>query len=522
LHDRFIGTNLLGYIVVEKIGEGGMGKVYLAENESIGQKVAVKVLDPLLARSEELRERFTQEARIQVSLQHQNIVRVLSAQITGDLCFLILEHIEGQSLDKVLARRGKLPVDEAVQIMRQVLDAVGYAHSRGIVHRDIKPANILVCADGTAKVTDFGIAKVLGDARLTRTGTSMGSPAYMSPEQVLGKKDADHRTDIYSLGAMLFEIITGRPPFVIEETAVSDSDYLIKTAHVQSTPTSPATLVPGLPNGIATTILKALEKSPQSRFESCAEFYASFSKPEPQQKQEMTTTPKAFSRPIATLALYLAIPAVSVLLFKYWHSSQRENQVHTEPVAAATATPWEPPKEAFESVARSKTAQTNPATVPTPTPRLLSEREKLGGGTQDTQQPLTPPAPQPEPAKEECTALGASKIDPAPTDAERAKCTEYGGGSACQTNCWYLDFYSKIKAAVNGGQAQPQPNPQPASTTCTVTSNGLNIRQSPGGTTVATLDNGEQCTKLGEQDGWFKVKYQGFEGYAWGDYLSCN
>ncbi len=269
---QFIGSTLLGYTILREIGEGGMGKVYLAENATIGQQVAIKVLDPVLARNSELRERFNQEARIQVALQHNNIVRIFNAQSSDELSFLVMEYIDGESLDKVLRRRGKLSADEAIKIMRQVLDAVGYAHSKGIVHRDLKPSNILVCADGTAKVTDFGIAKVLGDTKLTRTGTSMGSPDYMSPEQVLGKKDIDHRTDIYSLGATLYEMLTGRPPFVIENGGTSDSDFLLKQAHVRNNPIDPRSFNGLITDAVSECILKSLIKHPEGRFSSCSLF----------------------------------------------------------------------------------------------------------------------------------------------------------------------------------------------------------------------------------------------------------
>ncbi len=148
------------------------------------------------------------------------------------------------------------------------------------------------------------------------------------------------------------------------------------------------------------------------------------------------------------------------------------------------------------------------------------QRTQTGGGDQGGSQPLTPPAPQPEPVKEECTGAGASKIDPPPTDAERAKCTEYGGGSACQSNCWNLDFYNRVKAAAAGGQ--PQPNPQPTTITCTVTTDGTRLRQSPNGEILLEMDLGDTCTKLGEQGAWHKVRCNNTEGYAWGAYLSCH
>jgi serine/threonine-protein kinase len=269
---QVVETTVLGYKILKVLGEGGMGKVYLAENEEFGQRVAIKVLDPLLARNEEIRERFKQEARIQISLQHNNIVRVLNAQSSQEISFFILDFVDGESLDKVIKRRIKLSLGESLVIMRQVLDAVGYAHSKGVIHRDLKPSNILVCADGTAKVADFGIAKVLRDTKLTKTGSTFGSSDYMSPEQILAKHDIDHRTDIYSLGATLYEMLTGRPPFVIENGGTSDSDFLLKQAHVQQTPTEPIHLNNEIPATISNSIMTALSKAPDKRFNSCDDF----------------------------------------------------------------------------------------------------------------------------------------------------------------------------------------------------------------------------------------------------------
>jgi len=290
--DSFIGTKLLGYTILREIGEGGMGKVYLAENQMIGQQVAIKILDPILARNPDLRERFAQEARIQVALQHQNIVRVLNAQSSEELSFLIMEYIDGQSLDKVLKRRGKLSVDESIKIFSQVLDGVGYAHDKGVIHRDLKPSNIMVCADGTTKVTDFGIAKVLGDTKLTRTGTSMGSPDYMSPEQVLGKKDIDHRTDIYSLGATLYEMLTGRPPFVIENGGAADSDFLVKQAHLKNLPIQPHRLDMSIGLSLSYAVLTAMGKDPKSRLPTCNDFLSRLS---PSKKQNARYEPNKAS-----------------------------------------------------------------------------------------------------------------------------------------------------------------------------------------------------------------------------------
>jgi len=270
--ERWIGKEIGEYRITEHISDGGMASVFRAEHKLLGNLAAVKILNPVLSTDPEIRERFLQEARIQIALQHTNIVRVLNAYSTDEYSALVLELVEGQSLDKVLKRRGKLSVDEALTIFKQVLDAVGHAHEMGVIHRDLKPSNIIVCADGTAKVTDFGIAKVLGDTKLTRTGTSMGSPDYMSPEQVLGKKDIDHRTDIYSLGATLYEMLTGRPPFVIENGGTSDSDFLVKQAHVQQTPEDPRNYQADIGDRLSGIVLSALSKLPSERMPSCTRF----------------------------------------------------------------------------------------------------------------------------------------------------------------------------------------------------------------------------------------------------------
>ena len=279
-----VGANLTGMRILEyrlerKLGEGGMGQVYLGAHETLDQRVAVKVLDPVLSRNEEVRTRFIQEANIQVSLQHPGIVRVLTANTDGEHLALVMEFVEGESLEQALARLGRLPTPDALHLAEQVLAAVGHAHARGVVHRDLKPSNIMVQADGAAKVMDFGIAKVLGGAKLTRTGTLMGTAHYMSPEQVLGRTDVGPATDIYSLGVTLFEALTGRVPFVGQETDGSDSDFAVKRAHVESIPPDPRSLASELPETVATSVLRALAKDPAQRFASCEAFRAALTAP---------------------------------------------------------------------------------------------------------------------------------------------------------------------------------------------------------------------------------------------------
>ena len=270
--DDLSGQRVGEYRLDRKLGEGGMGSVYLATHEALGQQVAVKVLDPGLARNSEVRERFLQEARIQIGLRHPGIVLVHTAVTEGPHLALVMEHVDGWSLSEVIERRGALPVEEALGLFGQVLDAVGHAHSQGIVHRDIKPSNVMVQADGTAKVMDFGIAKVVGGAKLTRTGTVMGSAHYMSPEQIVGSRDVDLRTDIYSLGIAFYEVLTGRTPFEGVGGDTTDSDFLIKRAHTDQAAPDPRTLRPDLPELLAGSLLRALAKEPGERYESCAAF----------------------------------------------------------------------------------------------------------------------------------------------------------------------------------------------------------------------------------------------------------
>ena len=267
-----IGQRILEYRLERKLGEGGMGTVFLAVHETLGQRVAIKILDPPLARSPEVRERFLQEARIQIGLRHPGIVQALTANTEGQHLALVMEYIEGLSLAEVIERRGALPLDEASHLFTQVLSAVGYAHSQSVVHRDIKPSNVMVEADGTAMVTDFGIAKVAGASKLTRTGTVMGSAHYMSPEQVLGQKDIDYRTDIYSLGIAFYEVLTGHTPFEGQVESATDSDYMIKDAHVRRPPPDPRVFRSDVPPYMTQALFIALAKEPAERFDSCEAF----------------------------------------------------------------------------------------------------------------------------------------------------------------------------------------------------------------------------------------------------------
>jgi serine/threonine protein kinase len=271
-----VGDRVLTYIVERELGEGGMGTVYLGRHTVLNQQVAIKSLSVLLSRDQDLRERFIQEANIQAGLRHPGIVQVLTADMESEQPVLVMEYIDGKSLSEVLEVRGALPVEDALKIMGQVFSAVGYAHQRGIIHRDLKPSNVMVMGNGEAKVTDFGIAKVLGSTKLTRTGTAMGSAHYMSPEQIRRPETVGVRSDIYALGCMFYEVLTGRPPFGDKDASGTESVFEIQTAHTNLVAPAPSTVNKNVPAWLDQLILRLLSKDPGDRPGSCEEILEEF------------------------------------------------------------------------------------------------------------------------------------------------------------------------------------------------------------------------------------------------------
>jgi serine/threonine protein kinase len=266
--DALLGSDLGRYRLTRVLGEGGMGRVYLAIQPAIGSRVAVKVLSEECARSAEMLERFFAEARAVNLIRHENIVGVLDlARLPDGRPYIMMEFIEGQTLG-ALARRGPLPIGGVVQATGEVLAALAAAHAIGIVHRDLKPDNVLITVEGHAKVLDFGIAKLApglqhGQSPRTQTGAILGTPAYMAPEQIVGGT-VDGRSDVYSAGVMLYEALTGRPPFAGETL------FALMQAHLDSAPPPPRALRPELPAAIEAVILTALAKAPEARFATAA------------------------------------------------------------------------------------------------------------------------------------------------------------------------------------------------------------------------------------------------------------
>jgi serine/threonine-protein kinase len=268
------GTVVERYEVERELGGGGMARVYKVRHVALGSVHALKVLEPELMVNAELRARFLEEGRIQARLRHPHIVSISDVVATPGVAGLVMEYLEGESLDVYLARLRRPPeLEEVRDLFLQALEGVAYAHEQGIVHRDLKPSNLFleqVRGRRVVRVLDFGIAKVSGTGRTasTRTGLRMGTPQYMSPEQIRGARDVTPRSDIFSLGVTLYELATGRVCFE------GESDFNIMEKIVRGEYVPPEEALPGIDRALADAIQKALEREPERRFGSCRQFAA--------------------------------------------------------------------------------------------------------------------------------------------------------------------------------------------------------------------------------------------------------
>ncbi len=273
------GQKIRDYILEEKIGEGGMGEVWRARHAILDRQVAIKAMARFLETDPEFGQRFLQEAQSQARLDHPRIVGVSDFFTEDGQYFLVMPLMLGKSLaDRLHEIRGPLSVSDALVVARDVLEALDHAHQQGVIHRDVKPSNILLDREGHAFLTDFGIALSLGRRRVTLTRTSLGTPHYMSPEQIRSPKNVDHRTDVYSFGCVLYEMLTGLPPFA-EAADAEDTDFAVKEAHVYRDPEPPRTRNPRIPAWLDAVVLRALAKSPDERFSGCGEFRRTLDEP---------------------------------------------------------------------------------------------------------------------------------------------------------------------------------------------------------------------------------------------------
>lgn len=269
-------TQVGRYRILSRLGSGGMGTVYLAEDETLHRTVALKVLVKTPNTPPNLIRRFHAEAQTAAKLRHPNIVTVFDSGEADGFLFLSLEYIDGPDLEKVIRKKGRLPVERTVEVIRQIARALGHAYELGVVHRDIKPSNILLRRDGTATLTDLGLARAIDESassNITRAGFTVGTVDYMAPEQARSSKSADVRSDLYSLGCTWFHMLAGRTPY-------SEGDLTNKLrAHAQSPPPDPREIAPDIPAGVVAVLQRMMAKKPEDRYQTPSDLLADLERP---------------------------------------------------------------------------------------------------------------------------------------------------------------------------------------------------------------------------------------------------
>src|SRR5215813_502640 len=331
---RMTGSNFGPYSIRELIGSGGMGEVYLAEDNRLGRKIALKLLNPVLLADKVWRVRFLREARLASGLDHPNICTVYEVGEIQDQPFIAMQYVEGDTLKRLVSQR-RLSLKSVISIGLQVADALALAHQKGVIHRDIKSANILITPRGQAKVLDFGLAKSLEQTELekstslTMTGEVMGTPAFMSPEQARGEP-VDQRSDIFSFGIVLYEMATGRTPF----NGTSKADVISSMLKDKQVPA--AEMNRQTPQFLSSVIDRALEKSPAKRYQSIVEMTRDLQRIA--SEHGITAAPSTIAEPkirrlraliqrltgglktpVAAGIVCLMVTAVALLVAQFWH-----------------------------------------------------------------------------------------------------------------------------------------------------------------------------------------------------------
>ena len=327
MSDETVGKRIGDYEILGELGKGGMGKVYKVRNVISDRVEAMKVLLPDLAGQKDLVDRFLREIKVLASLNHPNIAALRTAFTAENQLVMIMEYVEGETL-AALIEDGPVPVADALKYMDDALAALSFAHHQNIIHRDVKPSNMMITPQGILKLMDFGIARSGNDQNLTVTGTALGSLNYMPPEQIQGGA-VDARSDIYSLGISLYEIVTGKQPFK------RDSDFAIMAAHMKETAKRPIELRPDLPQGLNDMILMAMSKDPAMRFQTADAFRAALASV----RQSLGTGQQAATPAMAPSAppAWTPTPAVAQP-----GSSAAPPRITTQPVPPPTASQMPP------------------------------------------------------------------------------------------------------------------------------------------------------------------------------------
>ena len=418
-----VGSTVGDYQVVDVLGAGGMGKVYKVRNAISDRTEALKVLLPDLATEPDLADRFLREIKVQASLVHPNIAALHTALRVDNQLLMLMEFVEGVTLEQKL-KDGPLPPGEAVNYVMQVLAALEYAHGHGVIHRDIKPANMMLTPGGVVKLMDFGIAKAGTDRKLTMTGTTLGSLYYMSPEQIQGALTLDGRSDLYSVGVSLYELVTGKRPFD------GDSQFAIMAAHLEKTPVPPVTVDPRLPQMLNDIILMSVTKDPAARFQTAGAFRNALSNVAPASVAPATTAPAAVpaaqvepppatddthvvepakpQAPKSKRGLWMGLGAVAAVIvliaaieFGPWKGTKAAppraaapaQQTVSPPVATTTPAPVETPPAPQQVAEPAQPTVTAPATKPASPPSQKTQaRMPVPQQQQQPQQQPPPPA----------------------------------------------------------------------------------------------------------------------------------
>jgi eukaryotic-like serine/threonine-protein kinase len=265
--DEWMPDTIGNYKILERLGQGGMGDIYKAVQQGLNRIVALKVLSPQMCRNEEFSRRFEIEAKAISLLEHQNIVSIYEYGQSNGLKFFAMQFVEGEDLGKRIAGKKRMGLTECMDYARQICRGLRYAHSKNVIHRDIKPQNVLIDVNGVCKLSDFGIAKIFEQANITVTGMAVGTPEYMSPEQAQGD-ELDMQTDIYSLGIVIFEMLTKKPPFT------GNSPMAIAYKQVHELPLPPSAFRKDTPKRLELIVLKALKKNRKDRYRNVEELLA--------------------------------------------------------------------------------------------------------------------------------------------------------------------------------------------------------------------------------------------------------
>lgn len=285
--DPLIGQVIDNYKILEVIGRGGMGVVFKAMDMNLEKIVALKMIDPFLARDENFLKRFKMEAKALAKLENRNIVAVYALRETSMGLFMVMEYVRAKTVSEIMRENGKYSAKETLSVTNQLLNAINHAHSVGVIHRDIKPNNILLCEDGTVKVMDFGLAKVAQEhgSQMTATQAAAGTLYYMSPEQIKGLKNVDARSDIYSIGMSVYEMLAGRVPF-----DKSESEYAIQKQIIEGKIPPPTRYNPLIPKQLNKFIMKSIDKDADKRYQNVAEMIKDLSSIVPEEPTEEEKT----------------------------------------------------------------------------------------------------------------------------------------------------------------------------------------------------------------------------------------